>query len=672
MTLILESMSTSEGLSWQDANLRFIRAAISVVGKRIEKYRAVQDEIEWDDDQLEVEILNLRVAKDAMPSVPTLEHLYHRFDLDPFEMDLLLLCAGIELYSHFPLLCADAQGDPALPYPTFSLALSALPNANWSAISSGGTLRYWRMIDVQPGPTLLTSPLKIDETILYYLMGLSYVDQRLVGMIEPLTVEEPLAPSHQQLAQQLATTWEAQQQTQSSLLQLCGHGIEDKRAIAAAAAELLGLRLAMLSVQALPTQPADWNALLRLWDREALLFNQGLLIECDRLDPSNTDPIEALYYLLEQSESLIIVSSRERGLQLQRSLLTFDVDKPTQVEQRALWELLLSNVNPTLEGWVNRLVFQFNMDYATIHATWLGSLGQLSQTEIEPPADLASIVWESCRIQARQKLDDLVQRIEPKASWDHLILPDLQKQTLTEIAVEIQQRATVYHHWGFDQQGNRGMGISALFSGSSGTGKTLAAEVLAQTLQLDLYRIDLSAVINKYIGETEKNLRRVFDAAEAGGAILLFDEADALFGKRTEMKDSHDRYANIEVSYLLQQMEAYRGLAILTTNIPEALDQAFKRRLRFIVTFPFPDPAQRAKIWQRMFPPQMPQSGLDMEKLAQLNVAGGNIRNIVLKAAFLAAADEHPVTMSHLLQATHSEYRKLEKTLTIDEIRGWV
>jgi SpoVK/Ycf46/Vps4 family AAA+-type ATPase len=200
----------------------------------------------------------------------------------------------------------------------------------------------------------------------------------------------------------------------------------------------------------------------------------------------------------------------------------------------------------------------------------------------------------------------------------------------------------------------------------------MAAEVLARELALDLYRIDLSAVVSKYIGETEKNLARVFDGAEAGGAILLFDEADALFGKRSEVKDSHDRYANIEVSYLLQRMESYRGLAILTTNRKSALDEAFLRRLRFAVEFPFPDAAAREEIWRRVFPPATPTRRLEAAKLARLNVAGGNIRNIALGAAFLAAEEGAPVEMGHLLAAARSEYAKLEKALGEGEIRGWM
>jgi len=240
------------------------------------------------------------------------------------------------------------------------------------------------------------------------------------------------------------------------------------------------------------------------------------------------------------------------------------------------------------------------------------------------------------------------------------------------MAAQVRHRTTVYETWGAARQSRRGLGISALFDGASGTGKTMAAEVLANDLRLDLYRIDLSQLVSKYIGDTEKHVRQVFDAAEGGGAILLFDEADALFGKRSDVKDSHDRYANIEVSYLLQRMEAYRGLAILTSNMSHALDPAFARRIRFIVHFPFPDAAQRAQIWRQMFPPAMPTSGLEFDKLARLGIPGGHIRNIALNAAFLAADAGEPVEMRHCLLAARTEYAKLEKALTDAEVGGWL
>lgn len=251
-----------------------------------------------------------------------------------------------------------------------------------------------------------------------------------------------------------------------------------------------------------------------------------------------------------------------------------------------------------------------------------------------------------------------------------LVLPNDQVAQVRELIARYKRRTVVYQDWGFSPLPSTG--VVALFSGPSGTGKTLAAEIVAGELGLDLYKVDLSAVVSKYIGETEKNLRKVFDAAEAGGALLLFDEADALFGKRSEVKDSHDRYANIEVSYLLQRMEQYRGLAVLTTNMKEALDPAFLRRIRFVVQFPFPDASHRAEIWRRVFPAATPTEGLDPARLARLHVAGGNIRSIALNSAFLAASADEPVMMKHLLQAARTECSKLGRTPTAEEIGGWV
>jgi vesicle-fusing ATPase len=241
---------------------------------------------------------------------------------------------------------------------------------------------------------------------------------------------------------------------------------------------------------------------------------------------------------------------------------------------------------------------------------------------------------------------------------------------LQELVRHVRHRTQVYERWGFGARTTRGLGVTALFAGESGTGKTLAAEVLARELGLDLYRIDLAATVSKYIGETEKNLRRVFEAAEASGAVLLFDEADALFGKRGEVKDGHDRYANLEVAYLLQRMESYRGLAILTTNLRSNVDRAFLRRLRFVVQFPFPDPPQRAEIWRRMFPDSAPLDGIDFAALAKLAASGGSIRAIALSAAFEAAEDGTAITPAHVLRAARVEYAKAERSLTDSESEG--
>jgi SpoVK/Ycf46/Vps4 family AAA+-type ATPase len=304
----------------------------------------------------------------------------------------------------------------------------------------------------------------------------------------------------------------------------------------------------------------------------------------------------------------------------------------------------------------------------------------LAQFDLDAPSIVAAArdvrrgesLWDACRGATRTTLNELAERIDAVATFDDLVVNPSQRDALDDIVAHVRQRVRVFDEWGMAGPSQRGLGTSALFAGPSGTGKTLAAEVIARALSLDLYRIDLSRVVSKYIGDTEKNLRRVFDPAEQGGAVLLFDEADALFGKRSEVRDSHDRYANVEVSYLLQRMESYRGLAILTTNMRTVLDPAFVRRLRFIIAFPFPGIAEREQLWRRAFPPATPTRGIDATRLARLSVAGGNIRNIALYAAFLAAERNEPVGMGHLLRAALAECAKLERAPAEVEIEGWV
>ncbi|MCX6924373.1 MAG: ATP-binding protein [Verrucomicrobia bacterium] len=434
--------------------------------------------------------------------------------------------------------------------------------------------------------------------------------------------------------------------------------------MALAAGQKLGLVVHVLRHADIPAATAERESLARLWEREAVLSNGALLVDAGETDAA--DCARTLLPFLENLRGIVMVSRREPLPTRTRPVVRFDVSAPTPAEQKILWQQSLGEISGQLNGQVARMVTQFNLAPEGIRAACAGL-----KKDDGNDAALGTKLWEACRVQARLKLDDLAQRIEPFAGWDDLVLPGPQKQILREVSAHVRQRAKVYETWGFASKGARGLGISALFTGISGTGKTMAAEVLASELRLDLYRIDLSSVVSKYIGETEKNLRRVFDAAEAGGAILLFDEADALFGKRSEVKDSHDRYANIEVSYLLQRMEAYRGLAILTTNLKDSLDTAFMRRIRFVVQFPFPDAAHRAEIWRRIFPADTPTEALDPLKLSRLNVAGGNIRNIALNAAFLAADANEPVCMGHLLRAARAECVKMEKPLTESETGGW-
>lgn len=686
----MDTITVAETTNWYEANQRYLTAALAEVRCVLEQHvslrqnaaRSQDAPVTVEPDRMAQQALRqgsgqiLREAAVAMPAPPALEILCEIFALSPFERQVLLLCAGMELDGSFASLCAAAQGDPRRTHPTFSLALAALPEAHWSALSPAGPLRLWRLVEAGAGDGLTLSPLRIDERVLHYLAGVQHLDERLVGFIEPVQVMDGLVPSHRALAERLTTTWsQAAGNGPLPVVQLCGREGASLRAIAAAACATLGLDLHAMPAQAVPLDPRELAALMRLWEREAALSGSALLVDCGETDTSDAARESAITRLIEGMRGALIVAGRQRRTTPCRPLITLEVDKPTAGEQRTLWQSGLGARASSLDGWLEVLVSQFSLSAPTIHAVCSEALGRVAGgngRSMESPAGLGAMLWDVCRLQARPCLENLAQCIEPVATWDDLVLPEAQLRILREVAVHVRQRMKVYETWGFVAKGSRGLGISALFAGASGTGKTMAAEVLANELRLDLYRIDLSQVVSKYIGETEKNLRQVFDAAEGGGAILLFDEADALFGKRSEVKDSHDRYANIEVSYLLQRMEGYRGLAILTTNMKSALDTAFLRRIRFVVQFPFPDAAARAEIWRRIFPHDTPTEGLDVNKLARLNVAGGNIRNIALHAAFLAADAGGPVHMAHLLRAARVEYAKLEKSLTEAEIRGWI
>jgi SpoVK/Ycf46/Vps4 family AAA+-type ATPase len=416
-------------------------------------------------------------------------------------------------------------------------------------------------------------------------------------------------------------------------------------------------------VALLPTQPADIETLARLWQRESLLLPVGLYVNAraSGMEPAESGPASLLTRLLERTDGVLFLDTRDGWHGLHKLDLSVDVGKPTPAEQEAVWQSTLGLVardNPA------QLAAQFNLSF-----TRISQLAHDALSEHADQTDLKERLWQGILASTRPQLDALAERITPKSTWNDIVLPDTESAVLHQIAQQVSSRTTVYEKWGFAQKMSRGLGISALFCGESGVGKTMAAEVIANELRLNLYRIDLSAVVSKYIGETEKNLRRMFDAAEDGGAILFFDEADALFGKRSEVKDSHDRYANIEINYLLQRMEAYRGLAILATNMKSALDTAFMRRLRFIVNFQFPGPAERKEIWKRAFPQSMPMDELDYDRLARLNVTGGHIHNIALHSAFLAARDGSPLSMPLVFEAAKAELHKIERPINEAEFR---
>jgi ATPase family associated with various cellular activities (AAA) len=625
---------------WQDANKADLMQHVARMREGLSRFVAAAKDGKRSD---------VRVAPAPHPATPrhAVDTLAAAFGLSPFERDIVVLCAAIELDSAVAAMCREANGAS----PTFSLVLAALDGAHWSALTPAAPLRRWRLIDVAPGELLTASRLQIDERVLHYLTGVSYLDARLQWLTEITASDRTPAPVHAQTAAKIAEVWRSTPPAQPlPVIQLCGdEGVPSRRAVAARACGAAGMRLFLLDGNDVPQTIGEREAFSRLWEREAVLTRAVLLIETD--DVETKRPLTAL---IESLGATLILSAREPRRILTRPTLRFDVGRPPFAQQVALWRTALGPTAEELDGAVEWLASQFTLEPDAIDTA-------IAQARATEDRDLARALWRTCRAQARTRIDELAQRIEPAASWDDLVLAGPQKETLRAMTAQVKRRSLVYEDWGFAAKSTRGLGISALFHGPSGTGKTMAAEVLARELELDLYRIDLSQVVNKYIGETEKNLRRVFDAADASGAILLFDEADTLFGKRSEVRDSHDRYANIEVGYLLQRMESYRGLAILTTNLKNVLDPSFLRRIRFAVQFPFPDAGQRAEIWRRVFPSLAPTEGLDAERLARLNVAGGNIRNIALQAAFLAAAEGQPVRMQHIAHAAHIEYAKLEK-----------
>ncbi len=582
------------------------------------------------------------------------------FDLSEFERGLLVLCAGVEMDSKLAAQCGEANGPGHRACATFGLGMAVLPGAHWSALTPSGPLRKFRMVDVEPSHGLTSAPLRIDERILHYLAGINILDARLQPILRASPSPVWIAEEHKAVAA-AAIEILASRPKRQPVLHFCGDDLQGQEDAAAVVAQGIGGALFVVRAEELPAPGAELEQFVVLWQRETLLSRGVLLVQCasGALTPGAR-------HLTERLVGPVFLSGRE-PVQLSRPVSRLEVNKPEAPGQKRLWERALGPKAAGINGTIDLLSEQFSLSAKTIFSTGLPvAEGRASAAPKE--------LWDTCRSLSRPRLEDLAQRIVSTAGWDDLILPDVQKQTLRQIASQVRHRMTVYQTWGFSAKGRRGLGVSALFSGESGTGKTMAAEVLARELDLDLYRIDLSSVVSKYIGETEKNLRQVFDAAEEGGVILLFDEADALFGKRSDVKDSHDRYANIEVSYLLQRVEAYQGLAILTTNLKSSMDRAFQRRLRFTLNFPFPDAAQREAIWARVFPAQTPTLGLDSRRLSKLNVAGGNIRNIALNAAFLAAEDGEgrPVEMKHLVRAAKFEAEKIERPLSEAETKGWI
>jgi hypothetical protein len=582
--------------------------------------------------------------------------------LSDLEVEAVLVSLAPELDAGFGALYANLHGDPAQRAPTPAL-LAALGQRSlaetWELLHPDAPSVRFRLFEPAPERSpARPGALRLDHRVVDFLLGVNHLDERLEHAVEVLP-ELPLPDRLSALADDLAA-WMADPDrtaghTTVNLTGRPGHGRE---AVAAAVARALGfvpLRLDPALVAASP----EADDLLRRLDRETLLLPAALYVDAPARDEDRAVSA-AVDHALDRLPGLVFVGSEHRW-EGRRDAVAVAVPPPTRLEERQVWKRVLAGHETAgCEGVVAELAEQFHLGPEGVVRALEEAVAR-AELETGSPVVERRHLWAACRGRLGAEVGELARRLEPAHGWDDLVLPDREHEMLRRIAAQVGRRPLVYEDWGFGRTLSRGRGITALFSGPPGTGKTMAAEIIAGHLDLDLYRIDLATVVSKYIGETEKNLRRVFDAAGGGGAILFFDEADALFGKRTEVKDSHDRYANIEINYLLQRMEEYAGLAILATNRKADLDPAFLRRIRFVVAFPFPDPAHRRRIWETVFPPQAPLDDLDWAALARLEIAGGNIRNIAVNAAFLAADAGGRIGMAHVLAATRQEFDKLDR-----------
>lgn len=601
------------------------------------------------------------------------DELAERFGLDPFARNLLLLGAYAALEPQAGTRIAELHGDPARTAPSLGLALARLPGANWASLGPSAPLRRSALISIGNDRSFAAAPFALAEPALMALVGAPSLCEELALQARRVEPADNLAPARQRLCAAIGLRLAV---NRPITIQLCGADPLGKEQASATAVAATGRPMFAIGTAVLPTTAGEILRLAQLWRRDLLLSGGQLYIDATSLAETAN-----LTLFAAQLELPLIVAAPDPLMLGHGATVRLDMPRMTAAEQAPLWRERLGSHARQLNGSIERLASHFAASpelidsvAAEISVLAPAATGKPAKSGAkaaeEPPLD--TIAWDAARRFARPRMDDLARRIESDAGWDEIILPSSQKSMLKAIAAQVRNRAMVYETWGFAQRtGGRGLGVSALFAGPSGAGKTLAGEILGAELKLDVYRIDLSAIVSKWIGETEKNLRRVFDAAEEGSAVLQFDEADALFGKRTEVKDSHDRHANIEVSYLLQRLEEYRGLSILTTNFRSNIDPAFLRRLRFIIDFDFPSLAERVEIWQRIFPKDTPRKRLDYALLGQLNMAGGSIRNVAMGAAFLAADAGQVVTMGHILTAARFEYEKSGRTLTDGELRGW-
>lgn len=621
--------------------------------------------------------------------------LKQTFDLSDFDLALIVIALAPELDLRYERLYAYLQDDVTRRRPTVDLALNLLcssaPTKLWqrSRVAPDAPLIRHRLLHLladphQVQPPLLACYLKPDEQLIRYLLGQEGLDSRLATFCELVGPRgERSSPLLDAKIQQALIALALQAREANQPLHLYFHGPQGvgKRQAAEAIALKLDMRLLVADIATAIAAKTELESILPLLLREAqfqdgVLYLQGI----DALgSQEQVNNYQRLWEAIAQFPSIAIIGGVAPSLSeipgSTRTILPVSFPLPDFAQRRDNWQAYLSQSGisrPAQE--LDTLADLFRLTPEQIgdavasaqhQARW-----QAAQASQEPPHSLSlEDLLAAARAHSGQALTSLARKISPRSTWNDLILPSEGLTQLQEICHQVKHHHLVCGQWGFEEKLSLGKGLNALFSGSPGTGKTMAAEVIAKELHLDLYKIDLSQVVSKYIGETEKNLERIFTAAQSANAILLFDEADALFGKRSEVKDAHDRYANLEIAYLLQKMEEYEGVTLLTTNLRQNLDEAFTRRIRFIVEFPFPEADYRLQIWRRIWPKQTPLAAdVDLEGMArQFKLAGGNIRNIALAAAFLAAENSQCVTMKHLLQATKREFQKMGRLIGEEE-----
>jgi len=591
-------------------------------------------------------------------ALPTLARIAEAFGLSRFEAQILLLCASRELD-------AAAWTNDTVRHPTFGIALSLFDAAHWSALISYGPLRRWFLVELDATEGLTNGQLKIAEPVLHTIVGVDDAGEWLEAGLRPVAPAELDGDERLEAVAGPIARWWTRHATRAAMapIELVGDDWAELETVAARVCARAGQRLFAVATSQLPQSPDSRSALARRFRRDLVLANACLMVAADA-------PFADIGGLADLIDRGPIVTTRVplRGWSLRRPR-TIAVPPVSGVDRAWHWTRAVEAASLP-EGMLARAMGQFHLSPGAI-----ASVGQRLREEAEENRDpdaRGRALWRACKMESSAAISHLAETVVPASSWDDLVLPLAQMTLLRALTAQARHRDKVHEHWGFADKGGRGLGAATLFAGPSGTGKTLAAEVIAGSLDLALWRVDLSRMLSKWIGETEKNLASVFEAADPGGAVLLFDEADALFGKRGEVKDSHDRFANLEVSYLLQRMESYRGLAILTTNNEDALDKAFLRRLRAIVQFPFPDARLREDIWRRAFPARTPMRGLRFDKLARLQLSGGAIRNMAMTAAFLAAEADDAVSMRQLWEAAQIECAKIKHPLSLVEIEDWL